>query len=112
MRTSSTNATLSLSGLPLSGARHRFVRHPFYGKVRVVRRPSSGSSKEHWMYDPGYEPDLPPGAVRGDVAKQVFCSACHVPKYFYVDEESQCLHSNADVPSLLGRRSRSTGMRR
>ena len=43
------------------------------------------------MYDPDYEPELPPGAVRGDVAKQVFCSACHVPKYFYVDEESQCL---------------------
>jgi len=91
MRASSINATLSLLGLPLSGARHRFVQHPFYGRVRVVRRPSSGSSKEHWTYDPDYEPELPPGAVRGDVAKQVFCSACHVPKYFYVDEESQCL---------------------
>jgi tetratricopeptide (TPR) repeat protein len=84
------NATFSLVGLPLSGARQRFVRHPLYGKVRVVRRPSSGSSKEHWTYDPDYEPELPPGAVRGDVAKQVFCSACHVPKYFYVDKESQC----------------------
>ncbi|SRR6266542_1793243 len=91
MEASSMNATLSLLGLPLSGARHRFVRHPFYGKCRVVRRPSSGSSKEHWMYDPDYEPELPPGAVRGDVSKQVFCSACHVPKYFYVDEQSQCL---------------------
>ena len=91
MGASSINATLSLLGLPLSGARHRFVQHPFYGRVRVVRRPSNGSSKEHWTYDPDYEPELPPGAVRGDVAKQVFCSACHVPKYFYVDEESQCL---------------------
>lgn len=85
------NATLSLLILPLSGARHRFVQHPFYGRVRVIRRPSNGSFKEHWTYDPDYEPELPPGAVRGDVTKQVFCSACHVPKYFYVDEESQCL---------------------
>jgi Probable zinc-ribbon domain len=85
------NATLSLLDLPLGGARHRFVRHPFYGKVRVIRLPSRGSSKEHWMYDPDYEPELPPGAVRGDVTKQVFCSACHVPKYFYVDKEAECL---------------------
>jgi tetratricopeptide (TPR) repeat protein len=85
------NATISLLGLPLSGARHRFVRHPFYGKLRVVRRPAKGSSKEHWTYDPDYEPELPLGAVRGDVSKQVFCSACHVPKYFYLDKESQCL---------------------
>jgi hypothetical protein len=29
--------------------------------------------------------------VAGDVGKQVFCAAHHVPKYFYVDESRKCI---------------------
>src|SRR4030095_14215073 len=50
-----------------------------------------GKVYEWWQYDPEYEPPLPRGAVRGNVFKQVFCPAHHTPKYFYVDEEQQCI---------------------
>jgi hypothetical protein len=50
-----------------------------------------GKVYKWWQYDPQYEPPLPRGAVRGDVSKQVFCTACHTPKYFFVDEERQCI---------------------
>lgn len=39
--------------------------------------------------------DIPKGAVAGDVSKQVFCSACHEPKYFYVDETRTCVQCGA-----------------
>ena len=42
-------------------------------------------------FDPDYRPPLPDGAIRGDVRKQEFCRVCHVPKYFYVDEEKTCV---------------------
>lgn len=72
----------------------RLAQHPVYGKVRLVRETSTGPDGnvyEWWSYDPTYEPPLPAAAVRGDVSKQLFCSAHHVPKYFYVDENRQCL---------------------
>ena len=50
-----------------------------------------GKVYKWWQYDPKYEPPLPRGAVRGDVSKQVFCTACHTPKYFFVDEERHCI---------------------
>jgi tetratricopeptide (TPR) repeat protein len=40
------------------------------------RRQTAGSNRN----------DIPKGAVPGDVSKQVFCSGCHEPKYFYIDE--------------------------
>jgi hypothetical protein len=41
------------------------------------------------------EPRLPPGAVRGDVSKQVFCTAHYEPKYFYLDETRTCVQCGA-----------------
>ncbi len=34
---------------------------------------------------------IPDGAIRGDVSKQVFCPLCHDPKYFYADETRHCV---------------------
>jgi hypothetical protein len=76
-----------LGRLPLKGPKHRFVRHPLYGQVRVIR--VSGGSREHWIFDPTFEPELPPGAVRGDLGEQV--STHYAPQYFYVDQLKQCV---------------------
>jgi len=60
----------------------------------LVRRSvtdASGKTHEFFDYDPDYAPPLPAGGVRGDVRRQDFCSACHVPKYFYVDEQRTCM---------------------
>jgi hypothetical protein len=72
----------------------RIEPHPLYGEVRLVRRTTStktGRPFEWWEYDPSFEPRLPRGALRGDPSKQVFCTAHHVPKYFYVDERRECI---------------------
>lgn len=72
----------------------RFVRDRLYGDIPLVSVSTPGpGGKVHqwWYYDPDYTPPLPRGAVRGNVRNQVFCSACHVPKYFYVDEERKCV---------------------
>lgn len=45
-------------------------------------------------YDPDYKPDMPVGAVRGDIRKQEFCRMCHTPRYFYIDKEMQCTQCN------------------
>jgi tetratricopeptide (TPR) repeat protein len=34
---------------------------------------------------------MPRGAVRGDIRRQHFCPMCHVPRYFYVDQEKRCV---------------------
>ncbi|MEM9378351.1 MAG: zinc-ribbon domain containing protein [Planctomycetota bacterium] len=34
---------------------------------------------------------MPAGAVRGCVARQRYCTAHHVPRYFYVDQERDCV---------------------
>jgi len=88
----------------------RLAQHPVYGKVRLVRETSTGPDGnvyEWWSYDPTYEPPLPAAAVRGDVSKQLFCSAHHVPKYFYVDENRQVFNAVERSPSRHA--SRSTG---
>lgn len=72
----------------------RHETHPVYGKVRLLRRSvkdRAGRSFEWWEYDPTFKPRLPAEALRGDPSKQVFCSLHHVPKYFYVDEEQECV---------------------
>jgi tetratricopeptide (TPR) repeat protein len=77
---------------PARRATHeRVVKHPLYGDIPLLHVVSDRPSSEHWRYDPNYQPALPRGAVRGDVAKQVFCPMCHVPKYFYIDERRTCV---------------------
>ena len=75
----------------------KFVRHPLFGKIPLVRQETTVNGKvyESWLHDPTYQPSLPRGAVRGNVAEQVYCKGHHVPKYFYVDEDRECVQCNA-----------------
>jgi hypothetical protein len=69
-------------------------RHPLFGKIPLVRQATAapnGKVYEWWIHDPTYEPPLPVGAVRGNAAEQVYCKGHHVPKYFYVDEDRECI---------------------
>jgi hypothetical protein len=71
------------------------MRHHLYGEIPLVREFCEGKngSKTAAFFkkpDPLFSPALPPGAIRGDVSKQIFCSACHTPKYFYMDEKKSC----------------------
>ncbi len=63
-------------------------RHPLFGEVPIVSGTAAGDASRLWAYDPGYRPPLPPGAVRGDPRRQLFC--CDVPRYFYVDLARTC----------------------
>jgi hypothetical protein len=63
----------------------RTAKDRLYGEVPLVKEPWG------WRYDPAFQPRLPKGAVRGDVSKQVFCTAHHNPKYFYLDETRTCI---------------------
>ncbi len=70
-------------------------RHPVFGEVPTIEvtTPSGHTYRDH---DPDFRPPLPNGAIRGDVRRQVFCSACHVPKYFYVDEKRTCVQCDRE----------------
>ena len=61
------------------------------------RRTRGVDGREYtWLqYDPTFQPKLPCGAVRGDVTRQEYCAAHHVPKYFYIDEEWTCIQRGA-----------------
>ena len=77
-----------------NNATRRVERHPLYGDIPLIRETlvaRDGSVHESWRYDPTFKPKPPKGGVAGDVARQVFCSAHHVPKYFYVDEARKCI---------------------
>ncbi len=68
--------------------------HSLYGAIPLIRVQGvdqAGNPYEYNDYDPDFQPQLPPGAVRGDVRKQEFCRMCHMPKYFYVDQEKVCV---------------------
>ncbi|MBN2001128.1 zinc-ribbon domain containing protein [candidate division KSB1 bacterium] len=75
----------------------RSVPHPLYGDIPLIKvsytRPD-GKTSYYWEFDPDYKPVLPKGAIAGDVHKQVFCSGCWVPKYFYQDIERVCYQCN------------------
>jgi hypothetical protein len=75
-------------------AETRYVEHRVFGKIPLIHHATPGGDGkiyEWWQYDPAYQPTLPRGAVRGDVQKQNFCTAHHVPKYFYLDQEHECI---------------------
>lgn len=62
-----------------------FVTMPIVGKVRVLR----SADGRGWDYDPTFIPELPPGAIRGNIARQVYC--CHMPYFAYVDIRRTCV---------------------
>ena len=77
----------------------RTKSHPLYGDIPLIEKTISdaaGGSYTYFDYDPDYEPPMPRGAVRGNVRHQAYCSMCHVPKYFYVDETITCLQCGRD----------------
>jgi putative zinc ribbon protein len=78
---------------PAQAAR-QFVHHPLYGDIPLVSETTTGPDGKAYQWrrhDPDYTPPLPRGAVRGNVRNQSYCFGCHVPKYFYVDEERTCI---------------------
>lgn len=84
----------SRKGADSSVDARRWVQHELYGKLPLIRHSSTsrdGQVHEWWKYDRTYTPRLPRGAVPGEVTRQVFCTAHHVPKYFYVDETRTCI---------------------
>ena len=68
----------------------RVKRHPLFGEIPIIKMYSS-QNYEYWDYDPDYKPSLPAGAVRGNIKSQSFCRMCHVPRYFFVDEDKTCV---------------------
>lgn len=70
----------------------RTVAHPRYGDVPLVSWTwvgPDGTTVERRSYDPAYRPPLPPGAVRGDITKQIYC--CDFPYYYYLPIERTCV---------------------
>lgn len=66
-------------------------RHPLFGEIPLIHHWPVGQDGKVYGYDPDYRPTLPKGAIPGDVSKQIYCPFHHVPKYFYVDHESECI---------------------
>ena len=69
-------------------------QHPLFGAIPMLAREYSTPEGVPYVWyepDPAYRPVLPEGAVRGDPTKQAYSPAFHIPKYFYVDEERECV---------------------
>ena len=62
--------------------------HGRFGRIPLIPHPDHEGGLRH---DPDHQPAMPPGAVRGDIRRQDYCPMCHVPRYFYVDEQRQCV---------------------
>lgn len=52
---------------------------------------AGGKVIRYYEYDLEFTPELPPGAVAGDVRRQAFCPLCHCPRFFYIDEARTCI---------------------
>src|SRR5258707_97933 len=77
----------------------RFHKHPLYGKTPLLPRTqlaADGVTYTSYDYDPDYTPNMPRGAVRGDIRRQNLCFHCNVPKYFYVNEDKTCIQCGKD----------------
>lgn len=77
----------------------RTVSHPEYGEIPLLRhtvRTPDGKEVSYSTYDLTYQPPLPKGAVRGDPTCQNYCTACNVPKYYFVDEKRRCVECERD----------------
>lgn len=71
-----------------------FRQHPLYGNIPLIPSTHSTADGRQYTfheYDPNYAPDMPRGAVRGNIRQQNLCFYCNVPKYFYVDEQKTCI---------------------
>ena len=59
-----------------------------------IKQGSWGSCGE---VDPKYKPEIPEGALPGDVSKQKFCMQHHKPKFYYVDASFKCKACGKDT---------------
>lgn len=73
----------------------RFKRHPLFGDIPIIKIYNT-FNQEYWDYDPDYKPLLPRGAVRGNIKSQSFCRMCHVPRYFYINQDKTCVQCGKD----------------
>ena len=48
------------------------------------------------MHQEHIKPKIPYGALLGNIELQVFCSFCHIPKYYYLDRERTCVQCGQD----------------
>lgn len=62
--------------------------HPLFGHIPWIPHEEN---PDLVRMDPDYAPPMPAGAVRGDIRRQSYCRMCHVPRYFYVDDERTCV---------------------
>ena len=88
-----------------AGPGPKLTRHPLFGNIPFIKRQTeggNGKTYEWWQHDPDYQPPMPPGAVRGDVHKQIYCTAHHVPKYFYLDETHTCIQCGREFVFRAG----------
>ena len=72
----------------------RLFRDPLFGNIPLIHHSNVGEDGKLYEWrqcDPNYQPVMPYGAVRGDVRKQAYCPAHHLPKYFYVNENRDCI---------------------
>ncbi len=74
-------------------------RHPLFGEIPLVeiyRTDYWGKPYTSISCDPDFAPEMPAGAVRGDVSRQEFCPMCHAPRYFYVDQPKECVQCGCE----------------
>ncbi len=73
------------------------AEHGRLGAIPLIERTRllpDGREYTYWDYDSAYRPELPAGAVRGNIERQVYC--CMTPRYFYVDLERPCIQCGGD----------------
>ncbi len=72
-------------------------KHPLYGDIPLVIKTvtlDSGETRDYWIIDPEYRPDIPRGAVRSDLSAQA--SYYGTPRFFYTDETKRCVDCRED----------------
>ncbi len=79
---------------PKKAAEH-VLHHDRFGPIPFIPATltlADGTVHAFWDYDPDYLPELPDGAVRGNIRRQAYC--CDTPRYFYEDIERTCVQCN------------------
>lgn len=79
---------------PKTKTKQKTAHHYLFGDIPLVEKKYVDKlGKEHsdYQYDPDFRPKIPPGAVSGNINKQVFSFGFDVPKYYYEDKERKCV---------------------
>jgi hypothetical protein len=65
-------------------------------KQVVAKQPKKSITAISGMHQEHIKPKIPYGALPGNIELQVFCSFCHIPKYYYLDRERTCVQCGQD----------------